>query len=253
MLEEFAERIQNAKDKQFKMLYRFHIGDTVYPFWLHNFIVYGTVIDIDTVARKVICDFNGIARQFCPEDLMLVNPAFIAVASNGRTASEKKIDNKDYVCYVVLDDGSIESGWEFKEDANDRVNELKDDGISSKVVSRRTLGDKPADNANWHKGRIAKAETHLSPDTDNGIDAVCKECGGEIAVSYDEKSATSDFVCTRCGKRIPESKISEKSKKAMRKYQSAKLACMCEDDNDTTSNEELAEALLEVAKILTEM
>ena len=45
----------------------------------------------------------------------------------------------------------------------------------------------------------------------------CKECGGEIAVSYDEKNATTDFVCTQCGKRIPENKVSQKTKKAMRK------------------------------------
>ena len=66
MLEEFADRIQNAKDKQFKIFERFHIGDTVYPFWLNNFVVYGIVVDIDTVARKIICDFNGVRRQFCP-------------------------------------------------------------------------------------------------------------------------------------------------------------------------------------------
>lgn len=151
MLDEFKDRIDYVKNKQYKMMDRFHIGDTVYPFWLKNFLVYGIVVDIDTVARKIICDFNGIRRQFCPEDLMLVNPNFLR--NTEKTASVKK----------------------------------------------------------------AKAETHLSPDTDNGIDAVCKECGGEIAVSYDEKNATSDFVCTQCGKRIPENKISQKTKKAMRK------------------------------------
>ena len=228
MLEEFADRIQNAKDKQYRMLERFHVGDTVYPFWLHNFIVYGTVIDIDKVARKVICDFNGIARQFCPEDLMLVNPAFVQ-ADSVKVASERKLDRKGYQFYCVLEDGSIESGWEFNEDAIDRQKEMKEDGISSKVVSRRTMGDRPDDNANWHRGRIAKAETHLSPDTDNGIDAVCKECGGEIAVSYDEKRAVSDFVCTKCGKRIPESRLSEKSKKAMRERQAAFLKCAKEN------------------------
>lgn len=151
MLDEFKDRIDYAKNKQYKIMNRFHIGDTVYPFWLKNFLVYGIVVDIDTVARKIICDFNGIRRQFCPEDLMLVNPNF--VRNPERTASIKK----------------------------------------------------------------SKAETHLSPDTDNGIDAICKECGGEIAVSYDEKNATSDFVCTQCGKRIPENKVSQKTKKAMRK------------------------------------
>lgn len=162
MLDEFKDRIDYAKNKQYKMMDRFHIGDTVYPFWLKNFLVYGIVVDIDTVARKIICDFNGIRRQFCPEDLMLVNPNFLR--NTEKTASVKK----------------------------------------------------------------AKAETHLSPDTDNGIDAVCKECGGEIAVSYDEKNAISDFVCTQCGKRIPENKVSQKTKKAMRKQFDRKLALQIE-------------------------
>ena len=149
MLEEFAERIQNAKDKQFMLMDRFHIGDTVYPFWLRNFIVYGTVIDIDTVARKIICDFNGVRRQFCPQDLMLVNPNLVQAHKSSKKAS--------------------------------------------------------------------KVETHLSPDTDNGIHAICKQCGGEIAVSFNEQTGVTDFVCVQCGKRIPEDKLSQKSKKAMRK------------------------------------
>lgn len=154
MLEELRERIENAKTKQYRLLERFHVGDAVYPFWLKNFIVYGIVIDIDRVARKVICDFNGVSRQFCPEDLMLVNPD---------------------------------------------------------LASRDTLGIRDA-------SRTASAkETQLSPDTDNGIRARCKECGGEIAVSYDEQTACSDFVCTNCGNRISEKDLSRKTKKAMRK------------------------------------
>lgn len=148
MLEEFKDRVEKAKNKQFMLMERFHVGDTVYPFWLKNFIVYGTVIDIDTVARKIICDFNGVMRQFCPEDLMLVNPVLV------------------------------------------QANKSK---------------------------KASKEETQLSPDTDNGINAICKECKGEIAVSYNEKEGKTDFVCTECGKRIPENKLSEKTKKAMRK------------------------------------
>lgn len=174
MLQEFKDRIQNAKDKQFKLIERFHVGDTVYPFWLKNFIVYGIVIDIDTVARKVICDFNGVMRQFCPEDLMLVNPNLV------QSSKEK----------------------------------LK---------------------------KASKEETHLSPDTDNGINAICKECKGEIAVSYNEKEAKTDFVCTQCGKRIPENKLSEKSKKAMRK-----IAFKNEDNEDN----QLANELVNIAKML---
>ena len=158
MLEELAERIQQAKDKQFLLMERFHIGDTVYPFWLKNFLVYGTVIDIDTVARKIICDFNGVRRQFCPEDLMLVNPNFVNV--NASKSKKASVNNEEYSHY---------------------------------------------------------AETHLSHDTENGIKAICKQCEGQVAVSYNEKTGKSDFVCTSCGKRISEDNLSKKSKKAMRK------------------------------------
>lgn len=229
MLKEFEERIDNAKNKQFRMLERFHIGDAVYPFWLKGFIVYGIVTDVDTVARKVFCDFNGVRRQFCPEDLMHVNPELINASTVKKRNAAARIDRKEYGFYVVLDDGSIESGWEFEDDAKDRRNELAEDSISSKVKTRRALGEKPLDNANWHKGVITASakkesdgayskfdETHLSPDTDNGIKAVCQKCGGEIAVSYDEKTATSDFVCTKCGHRIPEDGLSKETKKAMR-------------------------------------
>lgn len=255
MLKEFEERIENAKNKQFRMLERFHIGDAVYPFWLKNFIVYGIVIDVDTVARKVICDFNGVHRQFCPEDLMHVNPELInASTTNKRNASVKGIDRNEYNFYVVLNDGSIESGWEFKEDATDRKNELAEDSVLCKVLSRRSLGDKPLDNANWHKGAITASvkndpdgayskfdETHLAPDTDNGIKATCTLCGGEVAVSYDEKTATSDFVCTKCGHRIPEDKLSKETKKAMRRNQ---------QKNVKASNKALAQELARIAKML---
>lgn len=179
MLKEFEERIQNAKNKQFKMLERFHIGDAVYPFWLKNFMVYGIVTDVDTVVRKVFCDFNGVCRQFCPEDLMHVNPEFInAATTKKRSASEKKEDE--------------------------------------------TQGVYP-------------------PDTDNGIDAACKKCGGEVAVSYNEQDAMTDFVCTQCGHRIPEGKLSKESKKAMMEHQKR---------NFKASNKRLAQELARVAKML---
>jgi RNA polymerase-binding transcription factor DksA len=52
---------------------------------------------------------------------------------------------------------------------------------------------------------------------ENELNLKCKKCGGEIAVAYDEQKATSDFVCTQCGKRIPEERLSEKTKEAMRR------------------------------------
>ena len=272
MLKEFEERITNAKNKQFRMLERFHIGDAVYPFWLKGIIVYGIVTDVDTVARKVICDFNGVSRQFCPEDLMHVNPELINASTTKKRNASKRIDNKDYSFYVVLGDGNIESGWEYREDALDRMNELKEDGVKSKVLSRRALGEKPLDDANWHKGRIAKDasadgayskfdDTQLSPDTDNGISATCRKCGGEIAVSYDENTATSDFVCTKCGNRIPEDRLNAKTKKAMRENQMRHMSASSNDeesghgtgDDGFASKKAIAQELARVAKMLIRM
>lgn len=175
MLDEFKDRIEHAKNKQYMLMDRFHIGDTVYPFWLKNFIVYGTVIDIDTVAHKIICDFNGISRQFCPQDLMVVNPNFIQ-ANKSKTASVK--------------------------------------------------ADK---------------------DADNGIKCKCKDCGGQIAVSYNEKEGKTDFVCTSCGKRIPEDKVSEKTKKAMRKAFHKSIS------KKANENSKLACEILAIAKDISNM
>lgn len=88
MLKEYKDRIQGAKDKQFVILNRFHIGDTVYPLWLNSLVVYGTVIDIDTITRKITCDFNGVERQFMPEDLVLTNPSFAKKAKTDKKANK---------------------------------------------------------------------------------------------------------------------------------------------------------------------
>ena len=95
MLEQYEERIENVKNKRWKMLERFHIGDYVYPFWFKNFVVYGTVIDIDTAAHKIICDFNGVRRQFDPEDLMLLNPD-LANKKGMKKASFNRVVNAVY-------------------------------------------------------------------------------------------------------------------------------------------------------------
>ena len=60
---------------------------------------------------------------------------------------------------VKCKDGTekIESGWDYAEDAKDRKNELKEDGIPSRSVSRRYLksvGLDPSDDSNWFKGNV---------------------------------------------------------------------------------------------------
>lgn len=80
----------------------------------------------------------------------------------GESVDESKgIDEESYKAYIVVKckDGTekIESGWEFSEDAKDRKNELKEDGISSRSVSRRYLksvGLDPSNDSNWFKGNV---------------------------------------------------------------------------------------------------
>lgn len=74
MLKEFEERIQRAKDKPYLALQMFEIGDIVYPFFAHNLVNWGTVVDINPVTRKITVNFNGVNRQFDPEWLIKTNP-----------------------------------------------------------------------------------------------------------------------------------------------------------------------------------
>lgn len=65
-------------------------------------------------------------------------------------------DNPEYQWYVVIrtraDTNKIESGWEYREDANDQKREFKGSGISVGVYSRRYLrqiGLDPVDPGSW--------------------------------------------------------------------------------------------------------
>jgi len=66
-------------------------------------------------------------------------------------AKEKKINQKDYAFYVFnIKINKINSGWEFKEDANEAIEELE--GSDFKVYTKKYLlskGINPDDNINW--------------------------------------------------------------------------------------------------------
>jgi len=69
----------------------------------------------------------------------------------------RKLNQKDYTHYVVVFRNGqplIESGWEFREDANDNVREIREatPKIKVKVLSRRAMPVDPDDNDNWLKG-----------------------------------------------------------------------------------------------------
>jgi len=46
--------------------------------------------------------------------------------------------NKDYRCWVVSE-GKIFSGWEYREDAQDSLDELRECGKQGKVLTRKGL------------------------------------------------------------------------------------------------------------------
>lgn len=68
----------------------------------------------------------------------------------------ESFDQPEYKRYVVIN-GKIESGWDYTEDAKDRKNELEEDGIPSKILSRQFLirnGIDPSDDGNWITGNV---------------------------------------------------------------------------------------------------
>jgi hypothetical protein len=89
---------------------------------------------------------------------------------------EKKINQKDYKFYVIITGGKdagkkavgkIESGWEFKEDAQDQVAEIKSaDRITAKVLTKQGLknqGLNPDDNKDWVAGPMNEKEGAMQP------------------------------------------------------------------------------------------
>lgn len=61
------------------------------------------------------------------------------------------IDRNEYRFYIVLGNGLIESGWEYREDAMDRKRELHDDGIVSYVRKCKRIA---SDDGKWHIGKL---------------------------------------------------------------------------------------------------
>ena len=70
------------------------------------------------------------------------------------------IDVEAYTHYVLLPSGKIESGWEYKEDAIDRQQELKEElRLRSKVLGRRSMGARgacPLQDESWHRGPLKR-------------------------------------------------------------------------------------------------
>jgi hypothetical protein len=73
-----------------------------------------------------------------------------------------KINQRDYKFWVVVD-GKIESGWEFREDAKDQLENIPSGWYlgKAKVLAKaglRQLGLDPDDDNAWHGGKIASMD-----------------------------------------------------------------------------------------------
>lgn len=69
-------------------------------------------------------------------------------------ARPKKYNQKDYQFYVVVND-KIHSGWEYREDAQDMVDEIKEDGTKAKIYKKaglKKLNLNPDNNKDWKEG-----------------------------------------------------------------------------------------------------
>jgi len=78
--------------------------------------------------------------------------------ASGRQAA--KYNQRDYTFYVLVN-GKIESGWEYKEDAQDQLGELPP-GQKGKVLTKTGVqrqGLDPDDNANWLTNKQASEGT----------------------------------------------------------------------------------------------
>lgn len=90
-----------------------------------------------------------------------------------------KYNNPDYTHYVVTK-GKIESGWEFKEDANDHVKESLPEYARSgaKVVSKSALSSRhsidPKNDDHWHTAKSLKE----SPEEDKSKENFMKDRNG---------------------------------------------------------------------------
>jgi len=71
------------------------------------------------------------------------------------------MNDKEYKYYVILPDGKIESGWEYKEDAEDQKENLPDKFIkTAKIIKLKGLKTKnidPDNDKNW-AGNIMKED-----------------------------------------------------------------------------------------------
>ena len=82
--DEINDSIERAKDLRGVLLKRFKAGDVVYPIWqTWECPVWGVVVFVDPVCRKLTVNFNGTERRLDPEEVIPVNPELKARILDG--------------------------------------------------------------------------------------------------------------------------------------------------------------------------
>lgn len=127
----------------------------------------------------------------------------------------RKLNQKDYKWYVLLD-GSIESGWEFEQDARDQWKEVKRMNVGSypivHVFSKRhliSLGTNPDDNKNWYSERGLSCGGSLGCMTNDAITQAISDLETH-GTRLDPKRRRAIFLALyRAGFRYPELKSTD--------------------------------------------
>ena len=132
-----------------------------------------------------------------------------------------KNNDKDYKFYTVVKD-KIEGGWEYKDDAKDNIDEMKEEGIRGKILSITGLerkGIDPNDDKNWTSGsRIAGKQWKNNRTAAYGFSKESKESFSRIEYRlhritdqlsdlFDEvdKSLTDEYEASELSQISPES------------------------------------------------
>ncbi len=165
-----------STENTYDMVFGFDELDDIKGELSYNFIeddFAGTVIDyITTKSEELI---SGIEEVYKENTTPLVVTARF---SNGETMyapakddtvkeknavmdESKKLNQGGYEFYNLLSDGRIESGWEYKEDAKDHVENDAPKDKRGKVTTTRGLKNKgidPDDDSNWVGGVVKETK-----------------------------------------------------------------------------------------------
>jgi len=118
------------------------------------------------------------AGQSPPQVAVSIAEGLPVSRAAGARVRRGRYDQPGYQFYVVLADGRIDSGWEYREDAVDRQREL---GVQppAKVLARRTLvqrGPDPANDEGWTTGAVGHTEKLRGPAPRAGVREMDFKC-----------------------------------------------------------------------------